>query len=132
MYPLHTDNYTAATCYSLINELVHHLHNINSAYLHSRKYERAAGQKISVAIDLLMIAAIDSAAHAAKKIDIMLKVAEAEECLDAAVAELTKAVERSQASPTELIAVVLRGLEATLAAVHTLAIELGKKESTHD
>ena len=129
MYPLHTNNYVPCTCYSLINDLVYHLHNINSAYLHSRKHERAAGQKISAAIDLLMIAAIDSAAHAAKKIDIMLKVAAAEECLDAAAAELTKAVEQSQASPTESIAVVLRGLEATLAAVHTLAIELGKKEA---
>lgn len=128
MYPLHTNNYVPCTCYSLINDLVHHLHNINSAYLHSRKHERAAGQKISAAIDLLMIAAIDSAAHAAKKIDIMLKVAAAEECLDAAAAELTKAVEQSQASPTESIAVVLRGLNATLTAVHTLAIELGKKE----
>lgn len=128
MYPLHTNNYVPCTCYSLINDLVHHLHNINSAYLHSRKHERAAGQKISAAIDLLMIAAIDSAAHAAKKIDIMLKVAAAEECLDAAAAELTKAVEQSQASPTESLAVVLRGLNATLAAVHTLAIELGKKE----
>lgn len=128
MYPLHTNDYVPCTCYSLINDLVHHLHNINSAYLHSRKHERAAGQKISVAIDLLMIAAIDSAAHAAKKIDIMLKVAAAEDCLDDAAAELTKALEQSQASPTESIAVVLRGLEATLAAVHTLAIELGKKE----
>ena len=128
MYPLHTDDYIPCTCYSLASELVHHLHNINSAYLHSRQHERAAGLKISAAIELLMIAAIDSAAGAAKKIDIMINVAAAEDCLDAAAAELTKAIERSQESPQESNAVVLRGLNATLAAVHTLAVELGKKE----
>lgn len=124
MYPLHTDNYTAATCYSLASDLLHHMHNINSAQLHS--HQRAADLKISVAVELLMLAAIDSAADTAKKIDIMLRVAAAEDCLVDAAAELTAAVELGQAHPSESI--VLRGLEATLAAVHTLAIDLGKKE----
>lgn len=123
MYPLHTNDYIACTCYSLANDLVHHLHNINGAKLNS--HQRAASHKISVAIDLLMIAAIDSAASAAKKIDIMLNVAAAEDCLDDAAAELKAAVELGQAHPSE--SVVLRGLEATLAAVHTLAVELGKR-----
>lgn len=124
MYPLYTNNTTAATCYSLASDLLHHMHNINSAQLHS--HQRAASLKISVAIDLLMLAAIDSAADAAKKIDIMLRVAAAEDCLDDAAAELKAAVELGQAHPSESI--VLRGLEATLAAVHTLAVDLGKKE----
>lgn len=126
MYPLHTDNYTAATCYSIARDLLHHMHNINGAQLNS--HQRAADLKISVAVELLMIAAIDSAASAAKKIDIMLKVAAAEDCLDDAAAELKEAVELGQAHPSESLGVVLRGLEATLAAVHTLAVELGKKE----
>lgn len=127
MYPLHTDNCTAATCYSLASDLLHHMHNINSAQLQS--HQRAADLKISVAVELLMIAAIDSAASAAKKIDIMLKVAAAEDCLDDAAAELKAAIELGQAHPSESLGVVLRGLEATLAAVHTLALELGKKEA---
>lgn len=130
MYPLHTNDYVPCTCYSIASELVHHLHNINSAQLHS--HQRAASLQISGALDLLMLAAIDSAARAAKKIDIMIRVAAAEECLDAAAAELKTAVELGQAHPSESLGAVLRGLEATLAAVHTLALELGKKESTHD
>lgn len=126
MYPLHTDDYVPCICYSIASELVHHLHNINSAQLHS--HQRAASLQISGALDLLMIAAIDSAAHAAKKLDIMIHVAAAEECLDAAATELKSAVELNQADPAESLGVVLRGLNATLAAVHTLAIELGKKE----
>lgn len=126
MYPLHTDNYPAATCYSLASELLHHMHNINGAQLNS--HQRAADLKISVAVELLMLAAIDSAADAAKKIDIMLRVAAAEDCLDDAAAELKAAVELGQAHPSESLAVVLRGLGATLAAVHTLAVDLGKKE----
>ena len=126
MYPLYTNNTTAATCYGLASDLLHHMHNINSAQLHS--HQRAASLKISVAIELLMLAAIDSAADAAKKIDIMLRVAAAEDCLDDAAAELKAAVELSQAHPSESLGVVLRGLTATLAAVHTLALELGKKE----
>lgn len=126
MYPLHTNDYIPCTCYSIASELVHHLHNINSAQL--RSHQRAAGQKISAAIELLIIAAIDSAARAAKKIDIMLNVAAAEDCLNAAAAELAKAVELGQAQPSESLGVVLRGLNATLAAVHTLAVKLGKKE----
>lgn len=125
MYPLHTDDYVPCICYSIASELVHHLHNINSAQLDS--HQRAASLQISGALDLLMIAAIDSAARAAKKIDIMINVAAAEECLDAAAAELKAAVELGQAHPSESI--VLRGLNATLAAVHTLAVELGKKEA---
>lgn len=125
MYPLYTDNNTAATCYSLASDLLHHMHNINSAQL--RSHQRAADLKISVAVELLMLAAIDSAADAAKKIDIMLRVAAAEDCLDEAAAELKAAVELGQAHPSESI--VLRGLEATLAAVHTLAVDLGKKEA---
>lgn len=126
MYPLHTNNTTATTCYSLASDLLHHMHNINGAQLHT--HQRAASHQISVAIDLLMIAAIDSAASAAKKIEIMLKVAAAEDCLDDAAAELKAAVELGQAHPSESLGVVLRGLEATLAAVHTLAMDLGKKE----
>lgn len=126
MYPLHTDDYVPCTCYSIASELVHHLHNINSAQLHS--HQRAASLQISGALDLLMIAAIDSAAHAAKKLDIMIHVAAAEECLDAAEAELAKAIELGQTDPSESLGVVLRGLTATLAAVSRLAIELGKKE----
>lgn len=126
MNPLHTDNYTAATCYSLASDLLHHMHNINSAKLNS--HQRAASLKIWAAIDLLMIAAINSAANATKKLYIMLDVAAAETHLDDAAAELKTAVELGQADASESLGVVLRGLNATLAAVHTLAIELGKKE----
>lgn len=126
MYPLHTNDHIACACYSLASDLLHHMHNINGAQL--RSHQRAASHQISVAIDLLMIAAIDSAASAAKKIEIMLKVAAAEDCLDDAAAELKAAVELGQAHPSESLGVVLRGLEATLAAVHALAVELGKKE----
>ena len=121
MYPLHTNDKIACTCYSLASDLLHHMHNINSAQLRSR--QRIADLKISIAVELLMSAAIDSAARAAKKIDIMIRVAAAEECLDAAAAELKAAVELGQAHPSESLGVVLRGLEA---------LELGKKESTHD
>lgn len=126
MKTLYTNNTTAATCYSLASDLLHHMHNINSAQLNS--YQRAADLQISIAVELLMIAAIDSAANATEKINIMINVATAEDCLDDAAAALKAAVERGQAHPSESLAVVLRGLEATLAAVHTLAIELGKKE----
>ena len=127
MYPLYTNNYTAATCYSLARDLLHHMHNINGAQLNS--HQRAADLKISIAVELLMLAAIDSAADATEKINIMLNVATAENCLDDAAAELKAAVELGQAHPSESLGVVLRGLEATLAAVHTLAAELGKKEA---
>ena len=126
MYPLHTNDYTAATCYNLASDLLHHLHNINSAKLNS--HQRAASLKICAAIDLLMIAAIDSAAAAAKKLYIMLDVAAAEKCLDDAATELKSAVELNQTDASESLGVVLRGLNAKLAAVHTLALELGKKE----
>lgn len=126
MYPIHADDHIACACYSLASDLLHHMHNINGAQL--RSHQRAASLKISVAVELLMLAAIDSAADAAKKIDIMLHVAAAEDCLDEAAAELKAAVELDQAHPSESLAVVLRGLDATLAAVHTLAIDLGKKE----
>lgn len=126
MNPLHTDDYTAATCHKLALDLLHHMHNINSAKLNS--HQRAASLKIWAAIDLLMIAAIDSAANATKKLYIMLDVAAAANCLDDAATELKTAVELGQADESESLGVVLRGLNATLAAVHTLAIDLGKKE----
>lgn len=102
------------------------MHNINSAQLHS--HQRAADLQISIAVELLMSAAIDSAANATEKINIMINVAAAEKCLDDAAAALKAAVELGQAHPSESLGVVLRGLEATLAAVHTLAVDLGKKE----
>lgn len=121
MYPLYTNDHVPYTCYRIADNLVHHMHNLDSAQLHS--HQRAASLQISGAIDLLMIAAIDSAARSCKDLDTMLRVAAAMECLDAAADELADALQLNE-SPNKSLGVIARSLDTDRAALRALSAEL--------